>query len=151
MVGALHGVYHHAIDPSSHLETHIGDAMIGYITECPSICEPKPQREVPAITPIDFMAEILEFRKLLPHLPPMYLSNVIWAQRVHVLSRAEQVSRLQASRLSSTGVRHQPRRSPMEGRTDPDRARQVGIEHIASWWHAMRLHVPLVVYARGDT
>ena len=31
----------------------------------------------------------------------------------------------------------------MEGRTDPNRARQVGIEQIATWWHAVRLHVPL--------
>ena len=31
----------------------------------------------------------------------------------------------------------------MEGRTDPGHARQVHIEQIASWWHAVRLHVPL--------
>ena len=30
----------------------------------------------------------------------------------------------------------------MEGRTDPDHARQVHVEQIASWWHAVRLHVP---------
>eukprot|EP00974_Lingulodinium_polyedra_P109099 10556976-Lingulodinium_polyedra.AAC.1 len=30
----------------------------------------------------------------------------------------------------------------MEGRTDPNRARQGGIEQIASRWHAVRLHVP---------
>ena len=30
----------------------------------------------------------------------------------------------------------------MKGRTDPNRARQAGIEQIASWWHAVRLHVP---------
>ena len=31
----------------------------------------------------------------------------------------------------------------MKGRTDPNRARHVGIEQIASWWHGVRLHVPL--------
>ena len=31
----------------------------------------------------------------------------------------------------------------MEGRANPGRARTVEIEHLASWWHGVRLHVPL--------
>ena len=105
VVAASHGVYHNAFHPRRTLETHFEDAIVGYITDLASVCKPNPPREVVAITPIDFVVKILEYRKLLTHLPPMYLINVIWAQRFHVLSRAEQVSRLQASRLSSTGVR----------------------------------------------
>ena len=81
VVAASHGVYHNALEPISDLETHIGDAIIGYITDLPSICKPNPPREVLAITPIDLMVKIIEFRKLLPHLPPIYLINVIWARR----------------------------------------------------------------------
>ena len=145
VVAASHGVYHNALHPRRTLETHFVDAIIGYIADLASVCQPDPPREVLAITPIDFVVKILESHKLLAHLPPNYLINVIGAQRGRVLSRDQLLSKLQVSRLSSTGVCHQPRRLQMKGRTDSNRARQAGIEQIASWWHAVRLQAVRVI------
>ena len=119
-------------------EADAGDTIIGYIANLPSICKPQPPREVLAITPIDFLVIVPKLRKLVPHLPPIDYVHVIWAKSIHVLSRADQLSW-----LSRTRGCHDPRRSQMQSRTDPNRARQSRIEQIASWKHGVRLHVAL--------
>ena len=65
-------IYNNASEVALDSDADACDTVIGDIPHPPRISKPNPPREVVAITPIDFVVKILEFRKRLVH-PPQFI------------------------------------------------------------------------------